>query len=81
MVALVLNLWFNLSQPEHPGREQTMNITTASVLIAAALADGRIDIETAKRANIAIREPSYYGNRMTNEHRARIIRLRFGIEG
>ncbi|KAF1011083.1 MAG: hypothetical protein E5299_01504 [Burkholderia gladioli] len=58
-----------------------MNVTTASALIAAALAAGRIDLDTAKRANIAIRERSYYGNSMTGEHRDRIVRLRFGIEG
>lgn len=58
-----------------------MGITTASNLIAAALAAGQIDQATAKRANIAIRERSYYGNAMTGEHRARIVRLRFGIEG
>lgn len=58
-----------------------MSITVASALIAAALADGRIDAATAERAQRQIRERSYYGNRMTADRRAAIVRLRFGIEG
>jgi hypothetical protein len=58
-----------------------MNITEASAVIAAAFSSGSINNETAVRAQVAIRERSYYGNRMTNEDRERIVRVRFGIEG
>ena len=58
-----------------------MNITEASAVIAAAFNSGSINNETAVRAQVAIRERSYYGNRMTNEDRERIVRVRFGIEG
>lgn len=56
-----------------------MNISTASDLIAAALDAGQIDRNTAIRAQAAIRERSYYGNRMTPADRCRIVNLRFGI--
>lgn len=58
-----------------------MSITTASDLITNALAAGRISAELAKRAQVAVRESSYYGQRMTNRDRARIVAVRFGIEG
>jgi hypothetical protein len=58
-----------------------MTITAASALIAAAFNAGLIDGETAARAQDAIRARSYYGNAMTATDRARIVRVRFGIEG
>ena len=57
-----------------------MNVTTASDLITNALAAGRISAEVAKAAQIAVRESSYYGQRMTNRDRARVVTVRFGIE-
>jgi hypothetical protein len=57
-----------------------MNITTASALIAAALAAGKIDQVTANRANFAIRERMHYGMPMTARSRKSIVTLRFGIE-
>lgn len=57
-----------------------MTIFEASAEIAQALASGRIDAQTAERAQRQIRERSYYGNRMTADRRAAIVRLRFGIE-
>lgn len=56
-----------------------MTITQGANLIAAYLAAGVIDFATATRAQAAIRERSYYGNRMTGEDRRRILNLRFGI--
>ena len=56
-----------------------MDIATASDLIATALFTGQIDQDTAIRAQRAIRERSYYGNRMTGRDRARIVNVRFGI--
>jgi hypothetical protein len=56
-----------------------MTITQAAALIAQALESGRIDRETATRAQDAIRASSYAGYRMTAADRARIITLRFGI--
>ncbi|GHH53030.1 hypothetical protein [[Pseudomonas] boreopolis] len=55
-----------------------MDIRTASNLIAAHLATGQIDQQTAARAQAAIRG-DYYGNRMTGERRQRMLALRFGI--
>lgn len=56
-----------------------MNITQASARIAAALQAGQISPEAAARAQYAIRQRVYYGNRMTPRDRASIIRNRFGI--
>jgi hypothetical protein len=58
-----------------------MSITTASSLIAAALASGAISAAAAKDAEIAIRAKSNYGQAMASADRARIVRVRFGIEG
>lgn len=57
----------------------TLSITQAAALIEAALNAGHIDRETAIRAQAAIRERSYYGNRMTGRDRERLLSLRFGI--
>ena len=43
------------------------------------LADGRIDRDTAVRAQAAIRDTSCYGNPMTANDRQRLLALRFGI--
>lgn len=56
-----------------------MTTTQGANLIAAYLAAGAITFATAARAQAAIRERSYYGNRMTGEDRRRILNLRFGI--
>jgi len=56
-----------------------LTITQASDLIAAYLNAGRIDRATAIRAQAAIRERLYYGNRMTAADRGRMLALRFGI--
>jgi hypothetical protein len=58
-----------------------MNITTASALIAAALASGAISVDQATAANTAIREKMHYGMPMTPRSRKSIVNLRFGIEG
>lgn len=57
-----------------------MNITTASALIAAALAAGTIDQAAANRAQFAIRERMHSGMPMTARSRKSIVTLRFGIE-
>lgn len=56
-----------------------MNITQATAAIEAAAIAGLIDQATARAAYAAVRETSYYGNRMTSADRARIVRVRFGI--
>lgn len=56
-----------------------MNISTASALIARFFEQGAIDAATAQRAQAAIREQSYYGNRMSNDDRRRMLANRFGI--
>jgi hypothetical protein len=58
-----------------------MNITTASALIASAFAAGRISAETSKAAQNDIRAKSNYGQVMTSADRARIVNVRYGIEG
>jgi hypothetical protein len=58
-----------------------MSIQNASTLIANAFAAGRIAAETAKAAQIAIRAKSNYGQAMTSADRARIVNVRYGIEG
>ncbi|WP_435012987.1 hypothetical protein [Xanthomonas arboricola] len=57
----------------------SLTIAQASGLIAEQLADGRIDRDTAVRAQAAIRERSYYGSPMTATDRQRLLALRFGI--
>lgn len=57
----------------------SLTIAQASELIAEHLADGRIDRDTAVRAQAAIRERRYYGNPMTANDRQRLLALRFGI--
>ena len=57
-----------------------MNITTASALIASQLESGSISQDLANRAQFAIRESSYYGQRMTADDRRRMLKNRFGIE-
>lgn len=58
-----------------------MTITQASALIAAALAAGQIDAQTASQAHAAVRAQRHYGNRMTPRDRASVLALRFGIGG
>jgi hypothetical protein len=58
-----------------------MNISTASKIIAAAFQAGRIDADTSRDAQIAIRAKSNYGQAMTGADRARIVTFRYGIEG
>ncbi|CAE6837651.1 hypothetical protein [Xanthomonas arboricola] len=57
----------------------TLTVRQASALIAEHLADGRIDRDTAVRAQAAIRERLYYGSPMTANDRQRLLALRFGI--
>lgn len=56
----------------------SLTVAQAAALIAEHLADGRIDRDTAVRAQAAIRG-SYYGNRMSANDRQRLLALRFGI--
>lgn len=58
-----------------------MNITNASALIASAFAAGRISADTARSAQIDIRAKSSYGQAMTSADRARIVNVRYSIEG
>jgi hypothetical protein len=58
-----------------------MNISTASQIIAAAFQAGRIDAETSRAAQNAIRAKSNYGQAMTGADRARIVTVRYGIKG
>ncbi|NIJ86965.1 hypothetical protein FHY35_004015 [Xanthomonas arboricola] len=57
----------------------SLTVAQAAALIADHLADGRIDRDTAVRAQAAIRERHYYGNPMTATDRQRLLALRFGI--
>lgn len=57
-----------------------MTITEASSLINAAYQAGRISLEAARNAQLAIRG-SYYGMRMTGSDRRQMLALRFGLEG
>lgn len=57
----------------------SLTVRQAAALIAEYLADGRIDLDTAVRAQAAIREHRYYGMPMTTEDRQRLLALRFGI--
>ncbi len=56
-----------------------MNITQCSDLIAEYLSHDLIDFQTAARAQDAVRQATYYGNRMTGDDRRLILALRFGI--
>lgn len=56
-----------------------MTITQARAIITAAHSDGRIDAETAQRAQAAITAKLYYGCAMTPRARASIIANRFGL--
>jgi hypothetical protein len=58
-----------------------MTITTATRIIAAAFAAGTISAEAAKSAQNDIRAKSNYGQAMTGADRARIVTVRYGIEG
>lgn len=60
---------------------ETMTIAQAERAISSAEAAGRISCETARSVRIAIRDKSCYGMSMTTEDRARIVRIRYGIEG
>lgn len=59
---------------------KSMTITTASHLIDAAYQVGRLSLEAARNAQLAIRG-SYYGMRMTGADRRQMLALRFGVEG
>lgn len=56
-----------------------MNMTQLTARIEAALTSGKIDQETAHRANKAIRESHRYGSKMSPKHRDSILTHRFGI--
>ncbi len=56
-----------------------MNMIELTQRIQAALTSGKIDQETAIKANAAIREAKRYGNTMTPKARDSILTTRFGI--
>lgn len=59
---------------------ETISITQAELAISQAQTAGSISQDAALSARKAIREKSYYGTSMTGADRARMLRLRFGID-
>lgn len=56
-----------------------MTITEAAAAIQSAFEAGQISREQAAAAQAAIRQPMYYGGRMSRCDRASIVRNRFGV--
>lgn len=56
-----------------------MNVATATKIIAEALHTKLITMDEAMKYQKAIREKTYFGNKMTGEYRKSLVENRFGL--